>query len=116
MAIDSPPTPDSPSPRHVAAPTSYSGISAEALLSLGCMEGLYEPIVAPVLATGERSKRLVYSDGIHGAAYPSFDSMEGIPGVMEPVVERAAAAEEAARTKAAMRPGYAVAGVVAGRA
>jgi len=91
-------------------------MSAEALLSLGCMEGVYEPIVAPVLPAVAGVRHVPHSDAIHGAAYPSLDSMEGIPGVMEPVVERAAAADEAARAKAALRPGYAAAGVVAGLA
>jgi len=92
------------------APGAYGGISADAFLSLGCMEGVYDPIVAPVLSD---SQRLVYADSLHTSAYASFDSMEGLPGVMEPVVERAIVAEEAARAKAALRPGYAVAAVVA---
>ncbi len=117
MAGNSAPTSDpSSSGRGAAVPSSYSGISAEALLSLGCMEGVYEPIVAPVLPSGSDAPRVLHSDAIHGSAYPSFDSMEGIPGVMEPVVERAAAAEEAARAKAAFRPGYAAAAMVAGLA
>jgi len=96
-----------PSP---TSPSSYGGISADALLSLGCMEGVYEPIVAP---TAKPDEPLVYADSLHGGAFPSFDSMEGIPGVMEPVVERAAAADEAARAAAALRPGYVAAGIVA---
>jgi len=91
----------------------YGGISADAFLSLGCMEGVYEPIVAPVLSDRER---LVYADTLHTLAYPSYDSMEGLPGVLEPVVERVAVAEEIARAKAALRPGYAAAAVVAAAA
>jgi len=103
-------TVDSTTDGDAHAPSAYRGISADAFLSLGCMEGVYEPIVAPVLSDAQR---LVYADSLHVSAYASFDSMEGLPGVMEPVVERAVVAEEAARAKAAFRPGYAVAAAVA---
>ena len=114
MTADTSHLPDaSTSDRDAGPPSAYGGISADAFLSLGCMEGVYEPIVSPVLSD---QQRVVYAEALHAQAYPSFDSMEGLPGVMEPVVERAVVAEETARAKAALRPGYAVAAVVAGSA
>ncbi len=88
---------------------SNESLSADAFLSLGCMEGILDPVVAPVLP--ERTAQpAVYGGGFTDAAADSLASMEG---VLVPIVERAAAADLADRERARLRPGIAMAGSVA---
>lgn len=82
--------------------------SADVFLSLGCMEGIYEPIVTPVLPE-DQVQRYLYSSGSASDALHSLGSMEGI---VEPLVERVAAAEIASRRRVALLPGFLIAGGV----
>jgi len=88
---------------------SENPLSIEAFLSLGCMEGVLDPVVAPV-GHDRRAERAIYRGGFTDAAADSLASMEG---VLEPIVERAAAADQAERDRAQLRPGVALAAVVA---
>jgi uncharacterized integral membrane protein (TIGR00698 family) len=85
----------------------HGRLSPEALLSLGSMEGVYEPIVAPVIPPFEADPD--YCEDLTDDAFRSLDSMEG---VMQPVVRRAAAAQQAARERAVYWPGFTLAAVI----
>ncbi|RME37428.1 MAG: YeiH family putative sulfate export transporter [Planctomycetota bacterium] len=80
-------------------------LSAEAFLSLGCMEGVFEPVVTPAVPVH-------YGGGFTPEAAESLGSMEGI---LEPLVQRAVDADRAERQRARLRPGVLAAiGVAAG--
>ncbi|MFQ5412883.1 MAG: YeiH family protein [Phycisphaerae bacterium] len=81
-----------------AASGRAGALSADAFLSLGSMEGIYEPIVT------------TYAGDLSAEAFRSLGSMEGF---FEPLPARVEAAATVARAPAGVWPGYGVAAIVA---